>query len=310
MPSRPGPVRRRTSAHIIPRRSRRLYGRRRPAPGSPVGDLDGPCLMSMREAAQPVLRVLGPVQGLFQDDRMVMLLAPSVRAAPWRSRWAIRRASLPHSTDGGLLSTCLLFILIVAVASWRARIGGIQHPALPALISVTRYWWCSAPRRRRPRCLADAEAGAFGVRPAGGRPGDSHRIFVQSGRHQHLPDDGGGVRRTGFEHRSHAVARTAILAVAMLTSRAPRASPERGFITLAATLMVVPSVPVAGLALILGIDRFMSEARALTTSSATVLRPRDRALGGRVGRPRLDAELAAAGSSATLLGDTAADFGD
>ena len=37
-----------------------------------------------------------------------------------------------------------------------------------------------------------------------------------------------------------------------------------GFITLAATLAVVPSVPVAGLALILGIDRFMSEARAIT----------------------------------------------
>ncbi len=37
-----------------------------------------------------------------------------------------------------------------------------------------------------------------------------------------------------------------------------------GFITLAATLSVVPSVPVAGMALILGIDRFMSECRALT----------------------------------------------
>lgn len=37
-----------------------------------------------------------------------------------------------------------------------------------------------------------------------------------------------------------------------------------GFITLAATLMVVPSIPVAGMALILGIDRFMSECRALT----------------------------------------------
>jgi aerobic C4-dicarboxylate transport protein len=37
-----------------------------------------------------------------------------------------------------------------------------------------------------------------------------------------------------------------------------------GFITLAATLAVVPSIPVAGLALILGVDRFMSEARSLT----------------------------------------------
>ena len=37
-----------------------------------------------------------------------------------------------------------------------------------------------------------------------------------------------------------------------------------GFITLAATLSIVPSVPVAGMALILGIDRFMSECRSLT----------------------------------------------
>ena len=37
-----------------------------------------------------------------------------------------------------------------------------------------------------------------------------------------------------------------------------------GFVILAATLSVVPSVPVAGMALILGIDRFMSECRALT----------------------------------------------
>jgi aerobic C4-dicarboxylate transport protein len=37
-----------------------------------------------------------------------------------------------------------------------------------------------------------------------------------------------------------------------------------GFITLAATLAVVPSIPVAGLALILGVDRFMSESRSLT----------------------------------------------
>ncbi|PNS07613.1 dicarboxylate/amino acid:cation symporter [Solilutibacter silvestris] len=55
-----------------------------------------------------------------------------------------------------------------------------------------------------------------------------------------------------------------LLAVAMLTSKGASGVTGSGFITLAATLAVVPSVPVAGLALILGIDRFMSEARALT----------------------------------------------
>lgn len=55
-----------------------------------------------------------------------------------------------------------------------------------------------------------------------------------------------------------------MLAVAMLTSKGASGVTGAGFITLAATLAVVPSIPVAGLALILGIDRFMSEARALT----------------------------------------------
>ena len=55
-----------------------------------------------------------------------------------------------------------------------------------------------------------------------------------------------------------------ILLVAMLTSKGASGVTGSGFITLAATLAVVPAIPVAGLALILGIDRFMSEARAIT----------------------------------------------
>jgi len=55
-----------------------------------------------------------------------------------------------------------------------------------------------------------------------------------------------------------------LLGVAMLTSKGAAGVTGSGFITLAATMSVVPTVPVAGLALILGIDRFMSEARALT----------------------------------------------
>jgi aerobic C4-dicarboxylate transport protein len=55
-----------------------------------------------------------------------------------------------------------------------------------------------------------------------------------------------------------------LLGVAMLSSKGAAGVTGAGFITLAATLSVVPSVPVAGLALILGVDRFMSECRALT----------------------------------------------
>ncbi|WIY68756.1 dicarboxylate/amino acid:cation symporter [Aquidulcibacter paucihalophilus] len=55
-----------------------------------------------------------------------------------------------------------------------------------------------------------------------------------------------------------------LLLVAMISSKGAAGITGAGFITLAATLAVVPGVPVAGMALILGIDRFMSECRALT----------------------------------------------
>jgi aerobic C4-dicarboxylate transport protein len=56
----------------------------------------------------------------------------------------------------------------------------------------------------------------------------------------------------------------ALLLVAMVSSKGAAGVTGAGFITLAATLSIVPTIPVAGLALILGIDRFMSECRALT----------------------------------------------
>lgn len=55
-----------------------------------------------------------------------------------------------------------------------------------------------------------------------------------------------------------------LLLVAMLSSKGAAGITGAGFITLAATLSVLPSVPVAGMALILGIDRFMSECRSIT----------------------------------------------
>ncbi|PVM82892.1 dicarboxylate/amino acid:cation symporter [Caulobacter endophyticus] len=85
----------------------------------------------------------------------------------------------------------------------------------------------------------------------------------------------------------------ALLGVAMLSSKGAAGVTGAGFITLAATLSVVPSVPVAGMALILGVDRFMSECRSLTNfignAVATVVVARwDKALD----KDALDAALA------------------
>ncbi|CAN5699262.1 dicarboxylate/amino acid:cation symporter [soil metagenome] len=66
-----------------------------------------------------------------------------------------------------------------------------------------------------------------------------------------------------------------LLAVAMLSSKGASGVTGAGFVTLAATLAVVPSIPIQSLAILVGIDRFMSECRAITNlignSVATVV---------------------------------------
>ena len=83
-----------------------------------------------------------------------------------------------------------------------------------------------------------------------------------------------------------------LLGVAMLSSKGAAGVTGAGFITLAATLSIVPSVPVAGMTLILGVDRFMSECRALTNfignAVAAVVVSRWE---GKLDRARLDAAL-------------------
>ena len=55
-----------------------------------------------------------------------------------------------------------------------------------------------------------------------------------------------------------------LLTVLLLTSKGAAGVSGSGFIVLAATLSAVGDIPIAGLALILGVDRFMSEARSIT----------------------------------------------
>ena len=64
-----------------------------------------------------------------------------------------------------------------------------------------------------------------------------------------------------------------IALVLMLTSKGAAAVAGGGFITLAATLASLRTVPVAGITLLLGVDRFMSQMRGLPTSSATLSPP-------------------------------------
>ncbi|WP_428156146.1 dicarboxylate/amino acid:cation symporter [Brevundimonas sp.] len=102
-----------------------------------------------------------------------------------------------------------------------------------------------------------------------------------------------------------------LLLVAMLSSKGAAGITGAGFITLAATLSVVPAVPVAGMALILGIDRFMSECRALTNfignAVATIVVARWE---GELDRDALKAALDGPSRPVAALPDPAAGPGD
>ncbi|WP_299543733.1 C4-dicarboxylate transporter DctA [Phenylobacterium sp.] len=98
----------------------------------------------------------------------------------------------------------------------------------------------------------------------------------------------------------------ALLGVAMLTSKGASGVTGAGFITLAATLAVIPNLPIAALALLVGVDRFMSTCRALTNlvgnGVATLVIA---GWEGDLDRDRLAAELAqgpAAGPEVLLSG--------
>ncbi|ARP95657.1 dicarboxylate/amino acid:cation symporter [Bordetella genomosp. 13] len=99
-----------------------------------------------------------------------------------------------------------------------------------------------------------------------------------------------------------------LLLVAMLSSKGAAGVTGAGFITLAATLSVVPTIPVAAMALILGVDRFMSECRALTNlvgnATAAVVVARWE---GELDKDRLDAALS--GQALPDGADVAADHG-
>ena len=67
-----------------------------------------------------------------------------------------------------------------------------------------------------------------------------------------------------FHIRLNLMEQVTIVGVLMLTSKGAAAVTGGGFIVLASTLAVIKVIPVEGLALLLGVDRFMSEARSIT----------------------------------------------
>ncbi len=162
---------------------------------------------------------------------------------------------------GTFYLTSLLFVLVVLGAV--ARYNGFDPRAHPLHQGRTasgsgHVFVGSGPPS------ADGQDGKGRLQAFGGGAGHSDRLLVQSGWHQYLHDVGRALHRTGDGHPAVVERSDSAFAGGDAELQGAAGITGAGFITLAATLSVVPAVPVAGMALILGIDRFMSECRALT----------------------------------------------
>jgi aerobic C4-dicarboxylate transport protein len=269
--------------------------------------LTGLALLSMGEAAQPVLRVFEALsKAFFKMIGMVMKLAPIGAGSAMAftvGKYGVHSLAPLLKLMGSFYLTCLLFVLGV--------LGIVARLADFNILLFLRYirdellvvLGTSSSEAALPPLMQKLERLGCSKQVVG--------LVIPIGYSFNL--DGTNIYLTMaalFVAQALNIDLTlpqqlAILAVAMLTSKGASGVTGAGFITLAATLMVVPSVPVAGLALILGVDRFMSEARALTNiignGVATVIIARWE---GALDRPRFNAELAA-GSRAAMLDEPA-----
>jgi aerobic C4-dicarboxylate transport protein len=228
--------------------------------------LSGLALLQLGERVRPLVALVDQAaQALFQIVGMIMRLAPI--GAFGATAFTIGRYGVGTLLALGKLmfsvyATCGLFVFIVLGII--ARMSGfnlwklLKHIKEEILIVLGT----SSSESALPRIMAKLEdlgcskAVVGLVVPTGysfNLDGTSiymtmGAIFVAQATNAHLT--------FGEE--------LGILAILLLTSKGAAAVTGSGFITLAATLAAFPRIPVAGLALLVGVDRFMSEARAIT----------------------------------------------
>jgi aerobic C4-dicarboxylate transport protein len=228
--------------------------------------LFGLALASLRERSEAVVQWLEQAnEALFGVVAMIMRLAPI--GAFGAMAFTIGKYGLGAVLSLGKLMaavylTCLLFVALVLGGI--ARLHGfslwklLRHIQEEILIVLGT----SSSESALPRLMAKLES--FGCRR------EVVGLVVPTGYSFNL--DGTSIYLTmaalfiaqATDTPLDFIQQLALLAVLMLTSKGAAAVTGGGFIVLAATLSSTGTVPVAGLALLLGVDRFMSEARAIT----------------------------------------------
>jgi aerobic C4-dicarboxylate transport protein len=231
-----------------------------------VSVLFGFALLSQGDRARTLVSAIEQLsQVLFAMVGMIMRLAPigAFGAMAFTvGRYGIGSLLSLGKLMAGVYITCLLFILIV--------LGVIVRLVGLSLIRLLRYiaeeilivLGTSSSESALPRLMMKLEQLGCSKPVVG--------LVIPTGYSFNL--DGTAIYMTMaavFVAQASGVQlslreQLSILAILLLTSKGAAGVTGSGFITLAATLSAVPSIPPGGLALLVGVDRFMSEARAIT----------------------------------------------
>jgi aerobic C4-dicarboxylate transport protein len=231
-----------------------------------VAVLFGIALALAGERARPVADLLGALTApVFRLVHILMKAAPI--GAFGAIAFTIGRYGLEVLSNlawlvGAFYLTSLLFVLVV--------LGGVARLCGFSVLKLVRYLkdelllvlGTSSSESALPLLMEKMERAGCG-RPVVGLVVPTGYSFNLDGTNIYMTLAALFIAQATDTHLTlgHQVA---LLLVAMLSSKGAAGVTGAGFITLAATLAVVPEVPVAGMALILGVDRFMSECRSLT----------------------------------------------
>jgi aerobic C4-dicarboxylate transport protein len=228
--------------------------------------LFGLAALSLGKTVAPLVAILDQMsRALFAIVGIIMRLAPigAFGAMAFTvGRYGVGTLVSLGQLMAGMYITCLLFVFVV--------LGGIARVTGFSLIRFLKYiseeilivLGTSSSESALPKIMEKLER--IGCpKPIVGLVVPTGYSFNLDGTSIYMTMAAIFVAQASGVHLSLG-RQLSLLAILLMTSKGAAAVTGSGFITLAATLSAFPDIPVAGLALLLGVDRFMSEARSIT----------------------------------------------
>jgi len=231
-----------------------------------VSLLVGVALLSQGDRARMLVSAIDQLSHtLFVIVGMIMHLAPigAFGAMAFTvGRYGVGSLLSLGKLMAGVYITCLFFILVVLGTI--VRLAGLRLLALLRYIAeeILLVLGTSSSESALPRLMMKLEQLGCS-KPVVGLVVPTGYSFNLDGTSIYMTMAAVFVAQASGLHLSLRE-QLSILAILLLTSKGAAGVTGSGFITLAATLSAVPSIPAGGLALLVGVDRFMSEARAIT----------------------------------------------